>query len=163
MNVLSLAALLVVTAGILLWWRGGGLAGMFRFPGGAPASPVEIADVWSGIYGGDAGQPVVFVRGVVRATQGPVDGPVVVRVDLVRGERAVGTTTAVAGAVPWPEELAALATPEDVERLRARTASRGAPRLDPGAGLPFVAFLPQPPGDAAALSFRVEPLLAAGR
>lgn len=163
MNVLSLAALLVVTAGILLWWRGGGLGGLVRLPGSAVAARVEVSELTSGVYGGEAGQPVVFVRGVVRAAHGPVDGPVLVRVDLVRGGQAVGSTTTAAGALPWPEELAALATVEDVERLRSRTASRAAARLEPGAGLPFLAFLPQPPGDAAALSYRVEPLSAAGR
>jgi predicted Zn finger-like uncharacterized protein len=163
MNVLSLAVLLVLTAGILVWWRGEGVGAGLRWPGSARRADVETGQVSSGLYEGSRGHPVLFVRGVVRATRAPVEGPVAVRVELVRAGTRVGEATGLAGAVPRPEELAGISTAEELERLRGEIRSRAAPQLEPGQDQPFLVVLPRPDGDVGAIRFRVEPVPAPGR
>ncbi len=157
MNVVSLAALLAVTLGIVVWWRGEGLGALLHWPGSGQRA-VEVGPLSSGVYEGIRGQPVVFVRGVVRATRDAVPGPVEVRVVLERGGRALGTTTAAAGAIPGADELASVASPDELAALRRRVDARAPARLDPGGDLPFLAVLPLPEGDVGTLRFRVEPL-----
>jgi len=163
MNVLSLAALLVVTVGILVWWRGEGIGSILRWPGSAPRGDVEVRQVSSGEYEGARGHPVLFVRGVVRATRAPVEGPVAVRVELVRAGAALGAATGAAGALPSPEQLAGIASAEDLDRMRAELLASAPARLEPGVDLPFLVILPRPDGDVGAIQFRVEPVLAPGR
>ncbi len=161
MNVLSLAALLLVTLGIVLWWRGEGLGALLRWPRAGHAD-LDVGSVTSGVYDGFHGQPVLFVRGVVRATHEPLQGPVTVRVFLERGGSALGTVTAIAGAVPSAEELSTVTSPEGLERLRQQVDSRAPSQVAPGAYLPFLAVLPLPEGDVGAIRFRVETLPARG-
>jgi hypothetical protein len=163
MNALSLAALLVVTVGILVWWRGEGLGSILRWPGSAPRGDVEVGQVSSGEYEGARGHPVLFVRGVVRATRAPVEGPVAVRVELVRAGAALGAATGAAGALPSPEQLAGVTSAADLDRMRAELLASAPARLEPGVDLPFLVILPRPDGDVGAIQFRVEPVLAPGR
>lgn len=162
MNVLSLAALLVVTLGIVLWWRGEGVGALLRWPRSGHAD-LDVGRLSSGVYEGSHGQPVVFVRGVVRATHEPVEGPVSVRVVLERSGKVLGEVTATAGAVARAEDLAAARSPEDLGLLRERLDAGAPRRLEPGPGLPFLAVLPVPDGDLGAIRFRVEPVAARGR
>ena len=163
MNVLSLAALLVVTVGILVWWRGEGIGSILRWPGSAPRGDVEVGQVSSGEYEGARGHPVLFVRGVVRATRAPVEGPVAVRVELVRAGAALGAATGAAGALPSPEQLAGIASAADLDRMRAELLASAPARLEPGKDLPFLVILPRPDGDVGAIHFRVEPVPTPGR
>jgi predicted Zn finger-like uncharacterized protein len=163
MNVLSLAALLIVTAGILVWWRGEGIGSILRWPGSARQRDVEIGQVSSGEYQGARGLPVLFVRGVVRATRAPVEGPVAVRVELVRAGATVGAATGAAGALPSPDQLAGIASAEDLGRMRAELLPSAPARLEPGKDLPFLVILLRPEGDVGAIRFRVEPVLSPGR
>ena len=163
MNVLSLAALMVVTVGILAWWRGEGIAGILRWPGSARRGDVEVGPVSSGEYEGVRGHPVLFVRGVVRATRAPVEGPVAVRVELVRAGAALGAATGAAGAVPSAEQLAGIASAADLDRLRVELLARAPTRLEPGHELPFLVVLLRPDGDVGAIQFRVEPVPTPGR
>jgi predicted Zn finger-like uncharacterized protein len=160
MNVLSLAALLVVTAGILVWWRGQGIGSLLRWPGVAPRGDVEVGQVSSGVYEGAPGQQVVFVRGVVRATRSPVAGPVLVKVGLERAGATLGAATGAAGAVPSAEQLAGVTSAADLDRLRGELQARAPARLEPGTDLPFLVVLPRPDGDVGAIHFRVEPVPA---
>jgi predicted Zn finger-like uncharacterized protein len=162
MNVLSLAALLVVTLGIVMWWRGEGVGAVLRWPR-AGHGGVGVGSVTSGVYEGAHGQPLVFVRGVVRASQEPVEGPVVVRVFLERGGALLGTAMATAGTIAGAEDLAEVRSPEDMRALQARLDSRAPLRLEPGGALPFLALLPLPEGDVGTLRFRVEPVPARER
>jgi hypothetical protein len=162
MNVLSLAALLVVTAGILLWWRGEGVGGLLRWPGSSPREDVEVGQVASGVYEPSRGHSVLFVRGVVRATRSSVEGPVTVRVEILRAGTSLGTATGVAGAVPSAEQIAAITSDADLERLRDQLRTSAPRRLDPGKDLPFLVVLPTPGGDLGAIRFRVEPVPAPG-
>ena len=163
MNVLSLAALLIVTVGILAWWRGEGIGSVVRWPGSAQHDDVEVVQVSSGEYEGVRGHPVLFVRGVVRATGAPVDGPVAVRVELVRAGATLGAATGAAGALPSPDQLAGIASEADLDRMRAELLASAPARLEPGKDLPFLVILPRPAGDVGAIHFRVEPVLAPGR
>jgi hypothetical protein len=163
MNVLSLAALLVVTAGILVWWRGEGFGSLLRWPGSSPRGDVEVGQVASGVYEASRGHSVLFVRGVVRATRSPVEGPVVVRVELVRAGTPIGSATGAAGTVPSEEALAAIASDADLDRLRNELRTSPPRRLEPGQDLPFLVVLARPDGDLGAIRFRVEPVPAPGR
>lgn len=163
MNVLSLAALLVVTVGILVWWRGEGIGSILRWPGSAQGKEIEVVQVSSGEYEGNRGVPVLFVRGVVRANRGPVAGPVVVRVELVRGGATLGAAAGAAGALPTLDQLVGLASAADLDRMRAELLASAPSQLEPGKGLPFLVILPRPDGDVGAIRFRVEPVLPPGR
>ncbi|HET8725549.1 MAG TPA: zinc-ribbon domain-containing protein [Anaeromyxobacteraceae bacterium] len=156
MNVLSLAALLLVTVGIVAWWRGDSPAAVLRWPWSRPAGAVEVTQVSSGVYEGPRGMPVLFVRGAVRAGDAPVTGPVAVRVALSRGGRPIATAVAPAGAVPSPEDVAVVASPEDLGRLTASMQARAPTRLEARAEAPFLVLLPAPDGDVGTLRFRVE-------
>ena len=162
MNVLSLAALLLVTLGIVLWWRGEGIGALLRWPRAGHAD-LDVGNVTSGVYEGSHGHPVIFVRGVVRATHEPVEGPVTVRVVLERRGTLLGTATATAGTVPSAEELSAVTSPEGLLALRRQVDSRAAPRIAPGGEFPFLAVLPLPDGDVGTIHFRVEALSPPGR
>jgi hypothetical protein len=161
MNVLSLAALLLVTLGIVLWWRGDGLGALVRWPRGGHAD-IDVGSITSGVYEGSHGKPVIFVRGVVRAAHEGVEGPVTVRVVLERGGARLAAATATAGVVPSAEDLASVTSSDGLERLRQQIDSRAPPRLAPGGDLPFLAVLPLPDGDVGTLQFRVETFPARG-
>ncbi len=162
MNVLSLAALLLVTLGIVLWWRGEGIGALLRWPRAGHAD-LDVGDLSSGVYEGSHGHPVIFVRGVVRATHEPVEGPVTIRVILERRGTLLGAATATAGAVPSAEELSAVTSQEGLQALRRQVDSRAAPRIAPGGDFPFLAVLPLPDGDVGTIQFRVETLSPPGR
>jgi hypothetical protein len=162
MNVLSLAALLLVTLGIVLWWRGDGIGAVLRWPRAGHVD-LDVGGITSGVYEGSHGQSVIFVRGVVRATHEPVEGPVTVRVVLERGGAPLGAVTANAGAVPSAEELAEVTSPEGLTALRQQVDSRAPLRIVPGSDLPFLAVLPLPDGDVGTIHFRVETLPPRGR
>ena len=162
MNVLSLAALLLVTLGIVVWWRGEGIGAILRWPRAGHAD-LDVGAVTSGVYEGTHGQPLLFVRGVVRATHEPVEGPVMVRVFLERGGAVLGAATAMAGSVPGAEDLAELRSPDDLKALQQRLDSRAPFRIEPGGDLPFLAVMPLPQGDVGAIRFRLEPVPARGR
>ena len=161
MNVLSLAALLLVTLGIVMWWRGEGIGAVLRWPRGGHAD-LDLGAITSGVYEGSPGHPVVFVRGVVRATHEPVEGPVTVRVFLERGGAVLGAAMATAGSVPSAEDLAEVKSPEELRSLQQRLASRAPLRIEPGGDLPFLAVLPLPAGDVGGVRFRVELVPARG-
>jgi predicted Zn finger-like uncharacterized protein len=155
-NSLSLVALLLVTVGLLMLSRGEGtLAQRLLGRGeGAPA-PVVAAQVTNGLYETAHGRKLLFVRGTVRS-QSPVPlGPVVVRAEIVLGDQVVARAEGIAGAVPTPEELAAVAGQEDVERLRAALAPRSRREIQPGESVPFLLTFTDYPPDLGEARFRV--------
>ncbi len=162
MNVVSLAALLVVTLGIVLWWRGDGLGSLLRWPRGGHAD-LELGDLRGAVYEGTPGNSLVVVRGTLRATHEPIAGPVAVRVVLERAGVPIAAATAVAGAVPSVEDLATARTAGDLDHLRGRLAPGATPRIVPGTDVPFLAVLPVPDGDLATVRFRAEPVPSPGR
>ena len=162
MNVLSLAALLVVTLGIVVAWRGGGLAGLLPSRGAGPAGLQAIPRA-SGVYEGASGFRMAFVRGEVRAGRGPVEGRVAVRVVFERGNARLGVAESLAGFDPGPTELAAVASAADLDALRRSAAGRAPSRLDAGATAPFLAAVALPAGGEDDLRFRIESVTEAGR
>jgi hypothetical protein len=152
-NAVSLAALLVLTAAILLWWRGGTALGLLGLRGAAEGLSVERTR--NGFYDTASGRPLVFVRGQVTPRGAAPPGPVRVRADLMRAGKVLATAEGTAGAVPTPEELAAVATPADEDRLRAELAARAPAAPPAGQALPFVVTFLDAPADLGGVTFRV--------
>jgi len=155
LNALSLALLLVFTAGILLWWRGESVLTAVRRAGRPEATPLSAVARENGYYETSSGRLLVFVRGDVRSEGLAAAGPVRVSAEMLQGGSVVARADGLAGAVPTAEELAAVGSREDAERLRAAVAPRAAARIAPGQALPFlVTFVDYPPylGD---VTFRV--------
>jgi predicted Zn finger-like uncharacterized protein len=153
-NAVSLALLLVLTAGILLWWRGGSALGLVGL-GGNVAEGLAVEGASNGYYDTDAGRPLVFVRGRVTSRGAAPEGTVRVRAEMVRGGRVVASAEGTAGAVPTPEELAAVGSREDEARLRAQLAARAPARPPAGQALPFVVTFVDAPADLGGVTFRV--------
>ncbi len=119
----------------------------------APPSEFVATDISNGLYETRAGRPVFFVRGEVTNT-GATTVPVKVRAEILEGNALVRSVEGFAGPAPSPEELRALQTPDDLERLLARQAGAAKP-LEPGASAAFVvAFFEYPP-DLKAFRVRV--------
>ena len=106
--------------------------------------PLPLEDVSNGLYDTRDGRPVFFVRGeVVNGTQAPAR--VRLRATLYDGEQRVKGVEGLAGAVPSPEQLYALASAEDVAALRRRL-DAGAQLLAPGERAGFtLLFFEYPP------------------
>ncbi len=154
-NAVSLALLLVFTAGILLWWRGESVLGVVRRAARGTDGSLAVIAKENGYYETSSGRPLVFVRGEVRSQAARPVGRVRVRAEMVQAGRVVARTEGLAGAVPTPEELAPLGSTEEAERLRAVLAPRAPEQIPPGRALPFlVTFLDYPP-DMADVTFRV--------
>ena len=155
-NSFSLVALLLVTVGLLMLSRGEGtLARRFLGRGeGAPA-PVVAAHVTNGLYETAHGRKLLFVRGTVRSQSPAPLGPVVVRAEVVLGDQVVARAEGIAGAVPTPEELAAITGQEDAERLRAALAPRSRREIRPGESVPFLITFTDYPPDLGEATFRV--------
>jgi predicted Zn finger-like uncharacterized protein len=153
MNSLSLAALLVVTFGLLAIWRGDG--DLLARRSGRTSAAAVAAETSSGLYDTEAGPRVLFVRGVVRSQSPVALGPVTVRAEILRGGQVVAVGQAPAGAVPTSEEMAALGSPGAPERLRAALDARAPGRLEPGTTLPFLVTFTEVPPDLVDLEVRV--------
>jgi hypothetical protein len=110
----------------------------------APARGGETHGVANGLYDTRSGRPVFFVRGEAEH-RGEGASRVQVRVEILDGTQRLRTAVGLAGAVPSPEELHALATLEDGEALRRRL-DAGARVLAPGERAPFLlVFVEYPP------------------
>jgi predicted Zn finger-like uncharacterized protein len=154
-NAVSLALLLVLTAAILLWWRGGSVLGLLGLRPGAAAG-LSVERTTNGYYDTDSGRPLVFVRGQVTPRGTAPEGPVRVRAEMIRAGRVLASAEGTAGGVPTPEELAAVGSPGDEARLRAQLAARAPARPAIGQALPFVVMFVDAPADLGGVTFRVE-------
>ena len=102
----------------------------------------------SGLYDTAAGQPVFFVRGRVENRGKKPRGPVRVIAELVSDNGADGRAEALAGLEPSPEEVYALRTPAEAEKLvRSLAQNEGDRKIPPGGSLPFFALIRDPPRD----------------
>jgi hypothetical protein len=116
---------------------------------------VAAVEVSSGLYETAAGTPVLFVRGEVRSRSAAPLGRVAVRAEVLRGSEVLARAEGLAGAVPTPEEVAQIGSPEDAARLRARVASRAPERLEAGGSLPFLVTFDSVPEGLGDAVFRV--------
>jgi len=126
---------------------------------GAP-SEVVATRIRSGLYETATGKPVFFVRGRVENRGKTVRGPVRVVAELVGRSGADSRAEAIAGVEPSAEDVYALRSGGDADKLaRALAGAEGDRRIQPGASLPFFAVIADPPADLARhkLVVRVEP------
>ena len=131
---------------------------------GAP-SEVVATTIRSGLYDTATGKPVFFVRGRVENRGKTARGPVRVVAELVGRSGADARAEAIAGVEPSAEDVYALRSGGDAEKLaRALSGSEGDRRIQPGSSLPFFAIIADPPADLARhkLVVRVEPQEAPG-
>jgi predicted Zn finger-like uncharacterized protein len=129
----------------------------------APAVTSEIVAtrIRSGLYDTSTGKPVYFVRGKIENRGKSVRGPVRVVAELVGRSGVDARAEAVAGIEPSAEDVYALRSPADADKLvRTLAGSEGDRRIQPGSSVPFFALIADPPADLARhkLTVRIEPL-----
>jgi hypothetical protein len=153
----------VVLAGLLVASLYDGAAPSWLSLGAPP--DVIATRIRSGLYDTATGKPVFFVRGRVENRGKTVRGPVRVVAELVGRSGADARAEAIAGVEPSAEDVYALRSGGDAEKLaRALSGSEGDRRIQPGSSLPFFAIIADPPADLARhkLVVRVEPQEAPG-
>jgi hypothetical protein len=119
----------------------------------------------SGLYDTSTGKPVFFVRGKVENRGKTVRGPVRVVAELVGRSGVDARAEAVAGIEPSAEDVHALRSGGDADKLaKALAGTEGDRRIQPGSSAPFFAIIADPPADLARhkLTVRVEPLETPG-
>ncbi|HEX9573919.1 MAG TPA: zinc-ribbon domain-containing protein [Myxococcales bacterium] len=124
-------------------------------------SDVVATRIVSGLYDTASGKPVFYVRGRVENRGRKPHGPVRVVAELVAGGETEGKAEAIAGAEPSPEDVYALRSAADADRLQRTLLGADAERrLAPGASLPFFAVIADPPTDLQRhrLHLRLEPI-----
>lgn len=114
--------------------------------------PLVARDLSNGLYETRAGRPVFFVRGEV-LNRGETATRVRARVALYDEDQRVKSAEALAGALPTPEELHALQSPESTAELRRWLDSKATP-VAPGERVPFIVIFQEYPQDLD--SFRLE-------
>ncbi|MBI5070185.1 MAG: zinc-ribbon domain-containing protein [Deltaproteobacteria bacterium] len=160
-NSASLVVLLVLAGALFVYWKGGGTAAVWATLGRGSDGALAARNVRSGLYDTASGKPALFVRGEVVAAGGSL-APVRVRVELLDAGRKVAGAEGLSGALPTPEEIWSVATPEAEARLRAELRGRGA-RLEPQRPAPFLVVLWDHPADLRGLDVRVVAEPDAGR
>jgi predicted Zn finger-like uncharacterized protein len=94
-----------------------------------------VSDVSNGLYETKSGRSVFFVRGVVQnRTEAPLRAKV--RAEILDGAELVRAAEGMAGAAPTPEDVYAIATAADQEKLSAKLNQEAKP-VPPGAEVPF--------------------------
>jgi predicted Zn finger-like uncharacterized protein len=124
-------------------------------------SEVVATRVVSGLFDTASGKPVFYVRGRVENRGRKRHGPVRVVAELIAGGETEGKAETIAGAEPSPEDVYALRSAADADRLqRALLGTEAERRLLPGASIPFFAVIADPPADLQRhrLHLRLEPI-----
>ena len=170
-NALSLVALLAITLGFRAAWRGdagagAGLLGLTGLTAGAAGGatedgPYRLSRVRAGTYELAPGDQALFVRGELEARPGARPGPVRVHVELVRDGQVLAMAEGPAGAIPTPEEIHQ-ARDDAARAALAAALQQRAPRLAPGARLPFLLVVGKAPDDLAGAMVRVRAAAAEG-
>ena len=161
-NALSLALLLVFTAGILIWWRGESVLALVRRATRTAPAPLTAVASENGYFETSSGRLLVFVRGDVRSHRPVPVGRVRVRAEMVQAGRVVAKAEGLAGAVPTPEELAAVSSREDAEKLDSALALRAPKQIASGQEEPFLLTFVDYPPSMGDVTFRVSAELAPG-
>ncbi len=123
----------------------------------APSAKFIATDISNGLYETKSGRAVFFVRGEV-TNRTALSARVNLQADIVEGSSVVRSGKGVSGAVPTPEELFALGSSDDLEKLATRLAPR-AMVVEPGGSAPFLIVFYEYPHDLK--GFRVRVLAAA--
>jgi len=159
-NALSLALLLVFTAGILIWWRGESVLALARRATHPTTAPLSALASENGYFETSSGRLLVFLRGDVRSQRTVPVGRVRVRAEMVQAGRVVARAEGLAGAVPTPEELAAVSSREDAEKLGSALEGRAPRQIAPGQQAPFLLTFVDYPANMGDVTFRVAADLA---
>jgi predicted Zn finger-like uncharacterized protein len=131
----------------------------------AAASDLVPTRIRSGLYDTSTGKPVFFVRGKVENHGKTVRGPVRIVAELVGRSGVDARAEAVAGIEPSAEDVYALRSGGDADKLaKALAGTEGDRLIQPGSSAPFFAMIADPPADLARhkLTVRVEPLETPG-
>jgi predicted Zn finger-like uncharacterized protein len=131
----------------------------------AAASDLVPTRIRSGLYDTSTGKPVFFVRGKIENHGKTVRGPVRIVAELVGRSGVDARAEAVAGIEPSAEDVYALRSGGDADKLAKTLAgTEGDRRIQPGSSAPFFAIIADPPADLARhkLTVRVEPLETPG-
>jgi predicted Zn finger-like uncharacterized protein len=150
----ALAVVVVIAVSLTEEGAGGWL-------GVIPKSDVIATKVVSGLYDTASGKPVFYVRGRVENRGHKAHGAVRVVAELLGEAGADGKIETLAGAEPSPEDVYAVRSVSDAEKLRrALQGVETERRLLPGKSLPFFAVIADPPPDVQRhrLHLRVEPI-----
>jgi hypothetical protein len=100
----------------------------------------------SGLYDTAGGRPIFFVRGRIENHGKRPGGPVRVVATLLSDSGPTARAEGVAGAEPTAEDVYALRSPAEADKLLKALAQRTADRrLPPGGSLPFFALFAEPP------------------
>lgn len=110
-------------------------------------------DVSNGLYDTQGGRAVLYVRGFVENRTGR-PGKVKVTAEIYDGDQLLRPGSVYAGQSPTPEDLAAIAGPQDVEALVARL-NAGAQVVPPGKRVPFLVPFYEYPTDLTGLRMKV--------
>jgi len=127
----------------------------------AAPSDLVATRIRSGLYDTSTGKPVFFVRGKVENRGKTVRGPVRIVAELAGRSGVDARAEAVAGIEPSAEDVYALRSGGDADKLaKALAGSEGDRRIQPGSSAPFFAIIADPPADLGrhTLTVRVEPL-----
>jgi hypothetical protein len=125
------------------------------------SSDIVATRVVSGLYDTAGGKPVFYVRGHIENRSQKVRGPVRVTAELIADGAPEGRAEALAGAEPTPEDVWALKSPADADKLnKTLEQSHVERKLSPGGSLPFFAVIADPPQDLQnhRLRVKVEPM-----
>jgi predicted Zn finger-like uncharacterized protein len=163
-NAVSLLALLVVAAMLLVVWRGdvplseaihpSRLLAALTHRDHAPA-PFQPRQVSSGLYERARGAPLLFVRGEVLSNAEAPVAAVRVAVELVKDGAVVGRGEAWAGGLLSPEELFDAIDAAALARAVEAAAARAPAPVRPGQAVPFLVALAEYPADLAGVALRV--------
>jgi predicted Zn finger-like uncharacterized protein len=116
-------------------------------------SELVAHDISNGLYETRSGRSVFFVRGEVE-NRSAARRRARVKAELFDGSNLVSSAQALVGAVPTPEELHGLDSPEDVEKLTARLNGQ-ALELNGGQRLSFVLTFYEYPPDLSSFRLKV--------
>jgi predicted Zn finger-like uncharacterized protein len=124
--------------------------------GFGPSADVVATRVMSGLYDTVGGKPVFYVRGRVENHGAKVRGRVRITAELVADGASPAIAEATAGAEPTAEDVWALRTAADAERLGRNLELASVDRkLQPGGSLPFFAIIADPPADLSGHRLRI--------
>ena len=160
-NVISLAALLLVAVVILAFWRGVRPGGGLLLPGklfgsiaGQP-SPFSVAQLRSGLFDRADAPPVLFVTGKAVSHAASAVAGLSVKVELVRKGSVVGRGEVRAGAVPTPEQLSGARDAAGVAALLDALGAAAPSAVRPGDEVPFLVAIADYPPEVTGIGLRV--------
>lgn len=129
-------------------------ADILQLLAGRPAGDLVAGELHSGPYATATGRSLLVVRGRVINRGSSPRGPVAVAAEVLHRSGAALRQTALAGALPTPEDLWRVENAAALAELNARSA-KAAERLPPGGSAPFAVVFFDCPEDLAERELRL--------